>query len=79
MLINCKAENYCTVKENDYYVVYDTRFKQSTFKTFISAVFETFLPDVNSYQIPLAIKIKDNENTEVYISKDLKVEGTEEF
>lgn len=66
MLKNCKADNYCTVKENDYHVIYDTRYEQSTFKTFITAVFETFLPDVNSYQIPLAIKIKDIDNTEVY-------------
>lgn len=54
MLINCKADNYCTVKENDYHVIYDTRYEQSRFKTFITAVFETILPDVNSYLPALA-------------------------
>lgn len=78
MGIKCMADNYSYKKEGDNIIVYNQFYDNDKRTLLISAIFEMFIPDTNSFNIPVAIQICDL-NNDITINKNLEVTGCSKY
>ena len=78
MDIKCMADNYSYRKEGGNIIVYNHLYDNDKSILLISAIFELFIPDTNSFNIPVAIQICDL-NNDITINKNLEVTGCSKY
>ncbi|NLD51118.1 MAG: hypothetical protein GX660_28620 [Clostridiaceae bacterium] len=75
MGVSCKANNYETKYVDGKIVAYNVLYKSKVSHLVISAIAEMILPDVRSFNIPLAVSIEAKDTDKVMIDKKLGVSG----
>jgi len=76
MSVVCKAANYKTIIKSNRIIAYNELYNSNLCQLIISAVADMMLPDIRSFNVPLAIGIEVRPDDVITINKDLKVLGS---
>lgn len=77
--INCKANNYVYIKEDQKVLFFNSIFEDKTWLILLASLFELLIPDPKSFDIPVAIEVKARENSIITINNKLEVTGAEDY
>ena len=77
--MNCMNENYTYRTDGKRTIIYNSYYENTNlFLLLVTAIIELFLPDKDSFDIPVAIEIFDT-NKKIVIDKKLNVTGSNQY
>ena len=77
--VNCKVNNYVYVKEGEHIVFFNDIFEDKTYLILLASLIELLCPDTSSFDIPVSIEVKVDENSVINLSENLEVTGSKEY
>lgn len=77
--INCKANNYVYIKEDQKVLFFNSIFEDKTWLILLASLLELLIPDSKSFNIPIAVEVKAVENSIITINNKLEVNGSEDY
>lgn len=78
MKIECKAENYKYIISANKVFFYNELYNNKSIALFFTAIVEALIPDVNSFDLPLAVEVEISNDT-ISLEKELEVHGTNKY
>ena len=79
LTVNCKANNYVYVKEGEHIIFFKDIFEDKTYLILLASLLELLCPDPSSFDIPVSIEVKVDENSIINVSKKLEVTGSKDY
>lgn len=77
--VNCKADNYVYIKEDQKVLFFNSIFDDKTWLILLASLLDLLIPDPRSFHIPVAIEVKAVENSIITINNKLEVTGSEDY
>lgn len=77
--VNCKANDYVYVKEGQNLLFFKDIYESNTWLLLLTSFLELLLPGPTTFDIPVSIEVKANENSIITISKNMEVIGSENY
>ena len=77
--VNCKADNYVYIKEEQNIILFNCIFQDKTLLILLASLLELLCPDSSSFDIPVSIEVKVDENSIINVSKKLEVTGSKDY
>ena len=77
--VNCKANDYVYVKEEQNLLFFKDIYESNTWLLLLTSFLELLLPGPTTFDIPVSIEVKVNENSMITISKNIEVNGSEGY
>lgn len=77
--VYCKEDDYIYVKEDQHILFFKDIYESNTWLLLLVSFLELLLPGPTSFDIPVSIEVKVDENSIINVSKNLEVTGSKDY
>ncbi|VYU29896.1 hypothetical protein [Clostridium tertium] len=77
--VNCKADDYVYIKEDQHLIFFKDIYESNSWLLLLISFLELSFPGPTTFDVPISIEVKVDDNSMITINKNLEVSGSEDY